>query len=60
MLVIQNTHLKSILTPEMKFLLPCPQDNATNADCERKEDLDGCTLSPSQDEGPKLLSAMGP
>ena len=57
-LVIWKTYLKRLLTPETKFLLPCSQDNATNADCERKEDLDGCSLSPSQGEGPKVLPAV--
>lgn len=47
--------IQKIPTPETIFTLPHPQDNSRNAGCERNEDLDGCTLSPSQDEGPKIL-----
>lgn len=56
--MIWEAYFKSLLTPETKFLLFRPQDNATNGDCEHKEDLDGCPLSPSQDEGPKVLPAV--
>ena len=56
-LVIQNTYLKSLLTPATKLPIPHPQHNTSDADCEHWEDLAGRTLSPSQDEGPEAIPA---
>lgn len=57
-LTIWRTYFKSLLTPETEFLLPYPHDNTTNTACECEVNLDGCTVSPSQDEGPKVLPAV--